>query len=207
MPKPWPWQRWVAMPRARRSMSAWSLAPMLRHAGQAAPTCWAARPARVVAGQQDPDPRTAGLGWRGCARPGLPPISSLPACAAALAGFLLRTTAGRPHVTPAGADARWRDRAGQWAKPLDHRGAGARHCHAERARADAILVGGGTLRADAPAGRAPARPGAAQPAALGADARPSAARLERGGRHCRAPSLRIGAVAVRGRRRARPPHS
>ncbi|MFD2782649.1 bifunctional diaminohydroxyphosphoribosylaminopyrimidine deaminase/5-amino-6-(5-phosphoribosylamino)uracil reductase RibD [Novosphingobium pokkalii] len=125
------------------------------HASPRGPSCAdllvAARPARVVAGQQDPDPRTAGLGWRGCARPGLPPISSLPACAAALAGFLLRITAGRPHVTLklaltldgaialANGQSRWIT------------GAQARaHCHAERARADAILVGGGTLRADAP---------------------------------------------------------
>ena len=126
------------------------------HASPRGPSCAdllvAARPARVVAGQQDPDPRTAGAGLARLHAAGIATdLVPSPACAAALAGFLLRITAGRPHVTLklaltldgaialANGQSRWIT------------GAQARaHCHAERARADAILVGGGTLRADAP---------------------------------------------------------
>ena len=126
----------------------------------------AARPARVVIGQIDPDPRTAGAGLARLRAAGIAAdhVPS-PACAEALAGFLLRTQAGRPHITLklaltldgaialANGQSRWI--TGPQARA---------HCHAERARADAILVGGGTLRADAPrldvrlAGLAPRSP-------------------------------------------------
>lgn len=126
------------------------------HASPRGPSCAdllvAARPARVVVGQQDPDPRTAGAGLARLRAAGIATdLVPSPACAAALAGFLRRTTVGRPHVTLklaltldgaialANGHSRWI--TGPQARA---------HCHAERARADAILVGGGTLRADAP---------------------------------------------------------
>jgi diaminohydroxyphosphoribosylaminopyrimidine deaminase/5-amino-6-(5-phosphoribosylamino)uracil reductase len=73
------------------------------HASPRGPSCAdllvAARPARVVAGSKTPI--RARRGWAGAAAHGRDRHRSrpLPACAAALAGFLLRTTAGRPHVT------------------------------------------------------------------------------------------------------------
>jgi diaminohydroxyphosphoribosylaminopyrimidine deaminase/5-amino-6-(5-phosphoribosylamino)uracil reductase len=71
---------------------------------------------------------------------------------ASLAGYLLRSREARPHVTlklAMSLDGRIALASGQsrWIT-----GPAARaHVHASRARADAILVGGGTLRADAPA--------------------------------------------------------
>jgi diaminohydroxyphosphoribosylaminopyrimidine deaminase / 5-amino-6-(5-phosphoribosylamino)uracil reductase len=128
----------------------------------------AARPARVVIGCTDPDPRTAGAGIARLRAAGIvvDVIDSAPA-RASLAGYLLRARERRPHVTLklatsldgrialASGDSRWIT------------GPAARaHVHATRARVDAILVGGGTLRADAPrldvrlpglAGRSPRR--------------------------------------------------
>ncbi|MET3473111.1 diaminohydroxyphosphoribosylaminopyrimidine deaminase/5-amino-6-(5-phosphoribosylamino)uracil reductase [Novosphingobium sp. 1529] len=126
------------------------------HASARGPACAdllvAARPARVVVGQTDPDPRTAGAGIARLRAAGIATdlMPSAP-CATALAGFLLRTTAGRPHVTLKlaltldGAIALANGQS-QWITGPEARA----HCHAERARADAILVGGGTLRADVP---------------------------------------------------------
>lgn len=108
--------------------------------------------ARVVVGCGDPDPRTAGAGMTRIRAAGIA-ADLLPSDAAAesLAGYLIRARAGRPHVTlklalsldgaiaTAGGESQWIT------------GAEARaHVHAHRARADAILVGGGTLRADSP---------------------------------------------------------
>jgi len=112
----------------------------------------AAQPARVVIGQIDPDPRTAGAGVVRLEAAGLA-VSVLDdaASAASLAGFLTRQRMGRPHVTLklamsldgciALADGTSRWITGEAARA---------HVHAQRARADAILVGGGTWRADSP---------------------------------------------------------
>jgi len=108
--------------------------------------------ARVVVGCADPDPRTAGQGTARIRAAGTPvDLVDCPACAASLTGYLLRTSQGRPHVTLKlalsldGCIAR-ADGESQWIT-----GAPARaHAHAMRARMDAIIVGGGTLRADAP---------------------------------------------------------
>lgn len=108
--------------------------------------------ARVVAGVRDPDPRTAGRGLARIAATGI--AAQLIPCRAAeasLAGYLLRQREGRPHLTLklalsidgcialASGESRWL--TGPEARA---------HAHLERARADAIVVGGGTLRADEP---------------------------------------------------------
>ena len=112
----------------------------------------AARPARVVIGCIDPDPRTAGAGIARLRAAGIVvDVIEHAGARASLAGYLLRTQQARPHVTLklatsldgrialASGDSRWIT------------GPAARaHVHACRAQADAILVGGGTLRADAP---------------------------------------------------------
>jgi diaminohydroxyphosphoribosylaminopyrimidine deaminase/5-amino-6-(5-phosphoribosylamino)uracil reductase len=108
--------------------------------------------ARAVVGAGDPDPRTAGAGIAHLAARGIAVrLADDAACRASLAGYLTRTTLGRPHVTlklaltADGFIARV-DRTSKWIT-----GEAARaHAHRERARCDAILVGGGTLRTDAP---------------------------------------------------------
>lgn len=112
----------------------------------------AARPARVVIGCIDPDPRTAGAGIARLRAAGIiVDVLDHAGARASLAGYLLRTTEARPHVTlklATSLDGRIALASGEsrWIT-----GPAARaHVHASRARADAILVGGGTLRADAP---------------------------------------------------------
>ena len=108
--------------------------------------------ARAVIGVGDPDPRTAGGGIARLTAAGITAeIADDEACRASLAGYLARRTLGRPHVTlklavtADGMIAR-ADGSSKWIT-----GEAARaHVHRERARCDAILVGGATLRADAP---------------------------------------------------------
>jgi len=108
--------------------------------------------ARVVIGCGDPDPRTAGLGIDRIAGAGIAVEQlDIAACAASLAGYLIRARLGRPHVTlklALSADGRLAlpPGQGQWLTGEVARA----HVHAERARMDAILVGRGTLEADAP---------------------------------------------------------
>jgi diaminohydroxyphosphoribosylaminopyrimidine deaminase/5-amino-6-(5-phosphoribosylamino)uracil reductase len=126
------------------------------HASPRGPACAdlivAAHPARVVVGQHDPDPRTSGAGIARLEAAGIATsMLSDPASAASLAGFLTRQRLGRPWVTLklamsldgciALADGTSRWITGEAARA---------HVHAQRARHDAILVGGGTWRADAP---------------------------------------------------------
>jgi diaminohydroxyphosphoribosylaminopyrimidine deaminase/5-amino-6-(5-phosphoribosylamino)uracil reductase len=126
------------------------------HASPRGPACAdlivAARPARVVVGQHDPDPRTAGAGIARLEAAGIATrLLDDPASAASLAGFLTRQQLGRPWVTLklamsldgciALADGTSRWITGEAARA---------HVHAQRARHDAILVGGGTWRADTP---------------------------------------------------------
>lgn len=108
--------------------------------------------AEVVIGTGDPDPRTAGQGIARIATAGISArLLAHAASERSLEGYLMRQQAGRPHVTLKIALSldgciAMADGTSQWIT-----GAAARaHVHAERARADAILVGGGTLRADAP---------------------------------------------------------
>ena len=108
--------------------------------------------ARVVIGMGDPDPRTCGAGVARLREAGIDVIEmNSPAAAMRLSGHACQLAHGRPHVTLklalsldgcialASGESRWIT------------GTAARaHCHRERARADAILVGGATLRADRP---------------------------------------------------------
>lgn len=107
---------------------------------------------RVVIGCQDPDPRTAGKGAARIRAAGIP-VSILPSpeSTASLAGYLKLRRQGRPYITLKLALSldgciAMADGSSRWIT-----GAVARaHGHALRARHDAILVGGGTLRADQP---------------------------------------------------------
>lgn len=145
----------AAGPRAAGATLYVSLEPCA-HVSTRGPACAdlvaGARPARVVVGCGDPDPRTAGAGVARLRAAGITvDLVENAACAASLAGYLTRARLGRPHVTLKlalsldGAIALASGES-QWIT-----GAAARaHTHAMRARADAIVVGGGTLRADAP---------------------------------------------------------
>lgn len=126
------------------------------HASQRGPSCTSLVLAsgldRVVIGGEDPDPRTAGSGIAAMREAGIAAeLVPSPAARASLAGYLTRTALGRPHVTlklATSLDGRiaLADGSSQWITGREARA----HCHVERARADAILVGGGTLRADSP---------------------------------------------------------
>ncbi len=126
------------------------------HRSQRGPACAdlvvQANPARVVIGQRDPDPRTAGEGIERLERAGIAvEVLDDPHSARSLEGYLIRARQGRPHVTLKLATSldgciALADGSSRWIT-----GEAARaHVHAHRARADAILVGGGTWRADKP---------------------------------------------------------
>lgn len=109
--------------------------------------------ARVVVALRDPDPRTDGSGIARLAAAGIE--TQVGVCAAdarrSMAGFLTRFAEGRPFVTlklalsldggVAMADGRSR-----WITGAEARA----HAHLERARHELILVGAGTMAADAP---------------------------------------------------------
>lgn len=108
--------------------------------------------ARVVIGVEDPDPRTAGTGIAALREAGIAAdLLPLPAARRSLDGYLTRATLDRPHITlklAMSLDGRiaLADGTSKWITGPQARA----HCHVERAQADAILVGGATLRADAP---------------------------------------------------------
>jgi diaminohydroxyphosphoribosylaminopyrimidine deaminase / 5-amino-6-(5-phosphoribosylamino)uracil reductase len=112
-----------------------------------------AGPARVVVALQDTDPRTAGSGIMLLKAAGIAVTTDVMASEArqSLAGFISRMNRGRPFVTLKIASSldgqiAMADGSSRWIT-----GDAARaHSHVERARTDAILVGAGTVRADAP---------------------------------------------------------
>jgi len=108
--------------------------------------------ARVVIGQADPDPRTAGQGAARIGAAGIEVVTLDDAAAYdSLKGYLTLRHLGRPYITlklalsndgyiaraPGGE---------QWITGEEARA----HVHARRAQNDAILVGGGTARQDSP---------------------------------------------------------
>jgi diaminohydroxyphosphoribosylaminopyrimidine deaminase/5-amino-6-(5-phosphoribosylamino)uracil reductase len=108
----------------------------------------------VVVALQDPDPRTNGDGIARMRAAGIKVDLGKRAAAAArsMEGFLCRIRLGRPFVTlklALSIDGKIALRSGEskWITGVEAR----RHVHLERARADMILVGRGTLNADAPA--------------------------------------------------------
>ncbi|WP_424941728.1 bifunctional diaminohydroxyphosphoribosylaminopyrimidine deaminase/5-amino-6-(5-phosphoribosylamino)uracil reductase RibD [Aliiroseovarius crassostreae] len=109
---------------------------------------------RVVVALGDPDPRVDGGGFAMLRAAGIAVEVGLCADEARhdLAGFLLKTTEGRPWITLKLAnsfDGRIATATGesQWITGPDAR----RYVHALRARHDAVMVGGGTARDDDPA--------------------------------------------------------
>jgi diaminohydroxyphosphoribosylaminopyrimidine deaminase/5-amino-6-(5-phosphoribosylamino)uracil reductase len=142
--------------RARGAIAYITLEPCA-HRSQRGPACAdrliESGVARVVAGIRDPDPRTAGQGLERLRAAGIDARDADHAASRrSLAGYLARTELRRPHVTLklavtldgaislADRDQRWI--TGEVARA---------HVHSRRAQADAILVGGGTWRSDAPA--------------------------------------------------------
>lgn len=126
------------------------------HASPRGPACAdlvsASGLARVVIGCMDPDPRTAGAGLSRIRAAGIDAaFVPSPACTRSLSDYLTVRRLGRPQVTlklALSLDGCIALASGesQWITGPEARA----HTHALRARADAILVGGGTLRADAP---------------------------------------------------------
>ncbi|MBB3764833.1 diaminohydroxyphosphoribosylaminopyrimidine deaminase/5-amino-6-(5-phosphoribosylamino)uracil reductase [Sphingomicrobium lutaoense] len=127
------------------------------HRSDRGPTCAAIIPeagiARVIIATEDPDPRTAGEGIRALRDRGL--SVEVGACAQqardSMAGYFMRVTKGRPRITlklALSIDGKIALPSGEskWITGEDARA----HVHLERAHADMILVGRGTLRADNP---------------------------------------------------------
>jgi diaminohydroxyphosphoribosylaminopyrimidine deaminase/5-amino-6-(5-phosphoribosylamino)uracil reductase len=127
------------------------------HESPRGPTCSslliAAGVACVVAAIGDPDPRTDGRGFAALKAAGIDAQTGTFADEArrSMAGFLTRKALGRPFVTlklATSLDGRiaMADGSARWITG----DAARRHAHLERARAEAIVVGRGTLEADAP---------------------------------------------------------
>ena len=112
-----------------------------------------ARPAKMVIGVGDPDPRTNGLGIERLETAGVEVITGVLKAEAehSMAGFFTRIRLGRPRVTlklAMSIDGRIALASGEskWITGEEAR----QDVHLERARADMILVGRGTWETDRP---------------------------------------------------------
>ena len=142
---------------AARGATLYTTLEPCAHASERGPTCSDlivnAGLSRVVIALRDPDSRTDGNGIARLHDAGIDVVEDVETAAAtrAMAGFLTRQRLGRPHVTLKlalsldGCIAR-ADGESQWITGAEARA----HGHLERSRAEAILVGRGTLEADAP---------------------------------------------------------
>jgi diaminohydroxyphosphoribosylaminopyrimidine deaminase/5-amino-6-(5-phosphoribosylamino)uracil reductase len=142
---------------AARGATAYVTLEPCAHDSPRGPACAdslvAAGVARVVIAAGDPDPRTNGAGIARLRNAGITVVDGVraPEARAVMAGFFSRLKRRRPHITlklglsldgcvaMASGESRWI--TGERARA---------HAHLERARADLILVGRGTLAADAP---------------------------------------------------------
>lgn len=126
------------------------------HRSQRGPACAdlvaASALQRVCIGCEDPDPRTRGAGMAAIRTAGMEvTLIASPEAEASLAGYLSLRRRNRPFVTLKlalsldGALA-WPPGGQRWLTGEEARA----HCHALRAKSDAILVGMGTFRADSP---------------------------------------------------------
>ncbi len=142
---------------AARGATAYVTLEPCAHQSQRGPACAdlliAAGVARVVMGTQDPDPRTNGNGIARLRAAGIVVQTGVAEAAAraSLAGFITRQTLGRPFVTLKLATSldgqiAMADGSSRWITGDEARA----HAHLARAHHDAILVGGGTFRTDAP---------------------------------------------------------
>ncbi|MEM1302126.1 MAG: bifunctional diaminohydroxyphosphoribosylaminopyrimidine deaminase/5-amino-6-(5-phosphoribosylamino)uracil reductase RibD [Pseudomonadota bacterium] len=141
--------------RARGGTAYVTLEPCSHH-GKTPPCAEAvikARLSRVVVATGDPDPRVSGRGLQMLEDAGI--TVTMDVCRAdadrAHAGFFRRVTEGRPEVSlklASSFDGRIATATGdsQWITGPKAR----RTVHAARARHDAVMVGGGTARADDP---------------------------------------------------------
>ncbi len=145
-----------AGPLARGATAIVTLEPCA-HESPRGPDCAgslvAAGIARVVVAAGDPDPRTDGKGVARLRAAGIEVVTGVRTAEAEamMAGFFTRRRLGRPHVTLKLAVSL--DGSIALASGVSRWITGARaraHGHLERARCDLILVGRGTLDADAP---------------------------------------------------------
>jgi diaminohydroxyphosphoribosylaminopyrimidine deaminase/5-amino-6-(5-phosphoribosylamino)uracil reductase len=142
---------------AARGATIYTTLEPCAHLSKRGPACAdllvAARPARVVAALEDPDPRTAGRGAARLRDAGVVVEVGTGAeqAARSLEGFLTRLALGRPFVTlklALSIDGKIALPSGEskWITGVEARG----HVHQLRAEADMILVGRGTFDADQP---------------------------------------------------------
>ncbi len=143
---------------AARGATAYVTLEPCAHVSPRGPACAdllvAAGIARVVACGPDPDPRTAGQGFDRLRAAGIAVAEGTEQAAAERlnAGFFTRQRHGRPHVTlklalSLDGSIALADGSSRWITGERARA----HAHLERARADVIVVGAGTLRTDDPA--------------------------------------------------------